>query len=47
MNLSRYSMNSGLLGGQCNTPNQTGLDLGNMIFMKMHSVSPQKFGLLL
>ena len=47
MNLSRYSKNSGLLGGQCNTPNQISLDLRKMKLMKMHLISPQKFGLLL
>ena len=47
MNLSKYSINSRLLGGQFNTPNQIGLDLGKMIFIKLHSMSTQKFGLIL
>ena len=47
MNLSKYSINSRLLGGQCNTPNQIALDLGKMIFIKLLSMSPQKIGLIL
>ena len=47
MELSRYSINSGLLGGQCNIPNQIDFDLGEITSMKIFSMSPQKFGLLL